>query len=211
MYRQKSYIERDFEEMFRGSDKQHLILMMRYKLAKLTAENSNASRKKMVHLKGQILPAIAVFKALCSVMSEDEAFDVMRGYIFNNAKRARKIYDKLMKIPGAYRLMPFAAAKVMKKSFGKDAGFERKTIMVSGGIWRVDITKCPYHDGLKSYGCDRLCRLFCETDDICNSELHPKLVWHRTKTLGKGDDCCDFCLRILPGSQKENEQSKALI
>ena len=24
--------------------------------------------------------------------------------------------------------------------------------------------------------------------------LHPKLVWRRTKTLGCGDDCCDFML-----------------
>ena len=23
-----------------------------------------------------------------------------------------------------------------------------------------------------------------------------RLYWHRTKTLGRGDDCCDFCLRI---------------
>ena len=94
------------------------------------------------------------------------------------------------------RLMPFAASKVMKMSFNEDAGFERKTIMISGEIWRVDMTKCPYYDVLKSYGCDRLCKLFCETDDICNAKLHPKLVWHRTKTLGNGDDCCDFCLRI---------------
>ena len=91
MHSKKSYIERDFEEMFKGSDMQYLILMMRDKLAKMMAENSNASRKKMLHLKGQILPAIAVFKTLCSVMSEDEAFDVVRGYIFNNAKRARKL------------------------------------------------------------------------------------------------------------------------
>lgn len=106
--------------MFRGSDTHHLIPMMRDKLAKLTAENSNASRKKMLHLKGEILPAIAAFKTLCSVMSEDEALDVMRGYIFDKAKRARKIYDKLMKIPGAYRLMSFAASQVMKRSFGEE-------------------------------------------------------------------------------------------
>ncbi|WP_242967982.1 L-2-amino-thiazoline-4-carboxylic acid hydrolase [Faecalibacterium prausnitzii] len=24
--------------------------------------------------------------------------------------------------------------------------------------------------------------------------LHPKLIWRRTKTLGRGDDCCDFTL-----------------
>jgi len=27
--------------------------------------------------------------------------------------------------------------------------------------------------------------------------MHPKLYWHRTKTLGRGGDCCDFCLKIV--------------
>lgn len=197
MRNKKSYIERDFEKMFsNNSATKDLILIMQDKLKKMITENSNETKKKMVHLKGQILPAIAVFKTLSSVMSEDEAFNVIQGYIFNNAKQKRKIYDKLMKIPGSYRLMPFAASKVMEKSFNEKAGFERKTIIVSKGIWRVDMTKCPYYDVLKSYGCAKLCKLFCETDDICNENLHPKLVWHRTKTLGNGDDCCDFCLRI---------------
>lgn len=201
MRNKKSYIERDFEEMFKGNNTEHLILMMREKLAKMMAENSNSSRKKMAHLRGQILPAIAVFKTLCSVMSEDDAFDILRGYIFDHARNARRVYDKLKKIPRAYRLMPFAFSKVMKMSFNEEAGFARKDIMLSGGVWRVDMTKCPYNDVLKSYDCGRLCTLFCEKDDICNSNLHPKLVWRRTKTLGNGDDCCDFCLKI--SSRKE--------
>lgn len=27
-------------------------------------------------------------------------------------------------------------------------------------------------------------------------DLHPKLVWHRTKTLGRGNECCNFCLKL---------------
>lgn len=209
MRNKKSYIEREFEEMFRGDETEHLIIMMRDKLAKMTAENSAASEKKMLHLKRQILPAIAVFKTLCSVMSEDQAFDIVQGYVFNNANQARKTYEKLMKIPGAYRLMPFAASKVIKRVFNEEAGFESKDIMISSGVWRVDMTKCPYNDVLKSYGCGRLCKLFCESDNICYADLHPKLVWHRTKTIGNGDDCCEFCIRIaskkLSESQKDEE------
>lgn len=197
MSEKKSYIERDFEEMFRGSDREYLIMMMMQDdLEKMVLENSNASAKKMAHLRRQILPAIAVFKTLCSAMNEDEAFDIVRGYIFNNAKQARKVFDKIMKIPGLYRMMPFVASKIMKMSFNEEAGFERNEIMMSDGVWRIDMIKCPYHDVLKSYGCGRLCKLFCETDNICYAELHPKLVWHRSKTLGNGGDCCNFCLRL---------------
>lgn len=41
-----------------------------------------------------------------------------------------------------------------------------------------------------------LCRCFCDSDDITYDGLHPKLLWHRTKTLGRGNDCCDFGLMI---------------
>ena len=36
-----------------------------------------------------------------------------------------------------------------------------------------------------------------DSDDISCAGLHPKLVWHRTKTLGRGDDRCDFCMKII--------------
>ena len=32
--------------------------------------------------------------------------------------------------------------------------------------------------------------------NIAYDDLHPKLVWHRTKTLGRGNECCDFCLKL---------------
>lgn len=44
------------------------------------------------------------------------------------------------------------------------------------------------------YGCPELTQFFCKSDDICYGNLHPKLVWARTKTLGMGGDCCDFKL-----------------
>lgn len=46
MRNKKSYIERDFEEMFKGSNTEYLVLMMREKLVKMMSENSNVSRKK---------------------------------------------------------------------------------------------------------------------------------------------------------------------
>ena len=42
-----------------------------------------------------------------------------------------------------------------------------------------------------------LCRCFCDSDDISYAGLHPKLIWHRTKTLCRGDDRCDFCMKII--------------
>lgn len=43
-----------------------------------------------------------------------------------------------------------------------------------------------------SWNCPKLCR----ADDICYGNMHSKLHWGRTKTLGLGGDCCDFRLTI---------------
>ena len=58
------------------------------------------------------------------------------------------------------------------------------------------MTKCPYHDTCVQHGCPELCPCFCDSDDISYAGLHPKLLWRRTRTLGRGGDRCDFCLKI---------------
>ena len=64
------------------------------------------------------------------------------------------------------------------------------------GFWRIDMIKCPYHDACVHYGCPELCPCFCDSDDITYNDLHPDLLWRRTRTLGRGNDCCDFCLKL---------------
>ena len=39
--------------------------------------------------------------------------------------------------------------------------------------------------------------MLCSSYDISCAGLHPKLVWHRTKTLGRGDDRWDFCMKTV--------------
>ncbi|MCR5053314.1 MAG: L-2-amino-thiazoline-4-carboxylic acid hydrolase [Lachnospiraceae bacterium] len=37
---------------------------------------------------------------------------------------------------------------------------------------------------------------FCDADDICYGNMHPKISWDRTKTIGHGDGVCDFKVHI---------------
>ena len=46
------------------------------------------------------------------------------------------------------------------------------------------------------YGCPELCRCFCNSDDISYTGLHPKLIWERSMTLGRGNDRCDFFMKV---------------
>ena len=41
---------------------------------------------------------------------------------------------------------------------------------------------------------EEITRAFCDGDDAGYGHLHPKLIWGRTKTIGRGGDCCDFLL-----------------
>ena len=112
------------------------------------------------------------------------------------AWRLKKIFVRLLHIPGLYRKVPAIFAEQTPKLFGPAAGFAATEIQTTGGVWRIDMTKCPYHDACVQYGCPELCHCFCDSDDITYDGMHPKLLWHRTKTLGRGDDRCDFCLKI---------------
>ncbi len=167
------------------------------RLQALRAENAGASQEKQRHLENQILPGIAAYETLQSVMSKEEALQTVHGYVEQKAWRMKRLLLKLMRIPGLYRRVPGIFARETPKLFGETAGFAARELQTTGGVWRIDMTKCPYHDACVHYGCPELCHCFCDSDDITYDGMHPKLYWHRTKTLGRGGDCCDFCLKIV--------------
>lgn len=167
------------------------------RLNQLRSENAGASPELQRHLEGQILPGIVVYETLQNVLPKDEALSTVHGYVEQRAWRLKKAFLKLMRLPGLYRKVPGIFSTQTPKLFGESAGFAAREIQTAGGVWRIDMTKCPYHDACVRYGCPELCPSFCDSDDITYGGLHPKLVWRRTKTLGRGDDCCDFCLALV--------------
>ena len=166
------------------------------RLNQLRSENAGASPELQRHLEGQILPGIAVYETLLTVLSKDEALSTVHGYVEQRAWRLKKAFLKLMRLPGLYRKVPGIFSTQTPKLFGETAGFAAREIQTTGGVWRIDMTKCPYHDACVRYGCPELCPSFCDSDDITYDGLHPNLGWRRPKTLGRVDDCCDFYLKI---------------
>ena len=166
------------------------------RLEELRRENAGASKEKQLHLERQILPGIAAYETLQTVMPKDEALQTIHAYVEQRAQKQKKAFIQLLHIPGLYRLVPGIFCRETPRFFGTAAGFAATDIQTSGGVWRIDMTKCPYHDTCVQYGCPELCRCFCDSDDITYGSMHPKLFWRRTKTLGRGGDCCDFCLKL---------------
>ena len=194
----KSYLTAAFQKTAKKFPEQAEVLNAAFdtRLSQLSRENAGASPEKLRHLESQILPGIAAYETLQTVMPRERALQTVHSYVERRAWRLKKIFVRLLRIPGLYRKVPAIFAEQTPKLFGTAAGFAATDIQTTGGVWRVDMTKCPYHDACVQYGCPELCRCFCDSDDITYDGMHPKLVWHRTKTLGRGGDCCDFCLKI---------------
>lgn len=194
----KSYLTTAFQKTAKNYPAQTETLNVAFdaRLSQLRRENADASTEKQRHLESQILPGIAAYETLQTVMPREQALQTVHDYVERRAWRLKKVFVGLLHIPGLYRKIPGIFAEQTPKLFGTAAGFAATDIQTTGGVWRIDMTKCPYHDACVQYGCPELCRCFCDSDDITYDGMHPKLVWHRTKTLGRGGDCCDFCLKI---------------
>ena len=200
MKAKETYLSHDFRETaalrFPAQAKE-LNTAFDMRLSALLAENADASKEKQYHLKRQILPGIAAYETLQRVMPKEEALQTVHGYVERLARTSHKQLASLLHIPGLYRLVPGVFVKSTRSVFGPAAGFDPKELQVGNGIWRVDMMKCPYHDTCTEYGCPGLCRCFCDSDDISYTGLHPKLIWERSMTLGRGNDRCDFCMKTI--------------
>ena len=196
----ESYLAKAFRKTAcEGFPEQEAVLNSAFekRLGELRSEHAGASGQRMRHLESQIMPGIAAYETLQTVMPKEEALQTVHGYVEERAYRLKKTFLRLMRIPGLYKKVPGIFAKQTPKFFGISAGFEANEIRTTGGVWRIDMTRCPYHDECVRCGCPELCRCFCDSDDITYDGLHPKLIWHRTMTLGRGGDRCDFCMKVV--------------
>lgn len=163
----------------------------------LCLENPNESDALQAHTHEKIYPAIAFYDSVAEVTGNRESgLRILEKYYTTRCKKAAHGMQIILKIPGTYKLVPKLMAKMIGRFFGSDATFEAVHHPVVDGDCRVDMTYCPYHAACLKYGCPDLCHIFCNSDDITYGNLHPKLVWARTKTLGRNDDCCDFRMYI---------------
>lgn len=194
-YINKEPIPGSLQKEFKKNGMAYLLPGIYLRTAALIQENQNASKAQMTHLQ-QILPSIAFYEALLKEEgSEDKALVLYEKWCFLKIEKMAKIFPALLKIPGLYKKIPAIMTILLDKTFGHAAGFDYTEKEIKNGF-AADMTVCPYVETCKKYGCPELAQFFCKSDDICYGNMHPKLVWGRTKTLGTGGDCCDFSLWI---------------
>ena len=65
------------------------------RIAGLRADTAGASKEKRQHLENQILPGIAIYETLQTVMPKEEALQTVHGYVEKRAWRLKGILLKL--------------------------------------------------------------------------------------------------------------------
>ena len=161
----------------------------------LCAENASDSKALRAHTFRRIYPAAAV----CLTMREDgigqeRAVWYVREYFQRVSARAVPHIQRIIRALGLAPRIPKLFLTISRRSFGEDAGFSYEFPESRGNEARFNIVRCPYFETCLRYGCPEITRAFCDGDDAGYGNLHPDLFWGRTKTIGRGGDCCDFLL-----------------
>ena len=101
----KSYLTTAFQKTAKNYPAQTETLNVAFdaRLSQLRRENADASAEKQRHLESQILPGIAAYETLQMVMPKEQALQTVHGYVEQRAWRLKKIFVRLLHIPGLYR------------------------------------------------------------------------------------------------------------
>lgn len=166
---------------------QKIFLLQNKILLDIIKNTKNKTPNQIKTLNNIILPRIALYKALNEFYSQDEAYSIVKKYMYEvigkNKNKSMKIMEK---VPCFYFLYSKIFIHIMKTT-----DLQKSNTEYNKKYYNITITKCLWHDACVENGCHELCHLFCDVDNITYDGLK-KIGFSRTKTLGYGNDKCDF-------------------
>ncbi len=132
----------------------------------------------------------ALYMPLRDAVGSDEAIRILDEVWKPAALQTNAKYNKLPP-----KLFIMLCRIIAGTAFGNKAGFERKDISKDRTEVRFDVTSCPYVRIMTELGCAEACPIVCRQDEYTYGGMRG-VVFERTKTLGRGDEKCDFCYRL---------------
>ena len=186
--KQQKQIKEFLVESF-GNDRGEKLFEMQDKaLGDIIGNTKGKTENQMKTLIQTILPRIALYKSLqAEGLSEDDVYKYMRKYMLEIvAAKKHSSTAKMEIVPGFYAIYSKVFLKIMQTTDLQESVQEH-----GKDYFNVTITKCLWHTACVENGCEELCRLFCDVDDVTYGGLK-KIGFTRTRTLGYGGDCCDF-------------------
>ncbi|MCR5024336.1 MAG: L-2-amino-thiazoline-4-carboxylic acid hydrolase [Lachnospiraceae bacterium] len=131
----------------------------------------------------------ALFIPLKEAVGSEEAIRILDEVWKPAALKSNAKYDKLPP-----KLFIMLCRIIAKNAFGNKAGFVQNDISKDKTEVRFDVTSCPYVRIMTDLGCAEACPIVCRQDEYTYGGMRG-IVFERTKTLGRGDEKCDFCYR----------------
>lgn len=186
--KQQKQIKAFLAESF-GNDRGGKLFEMQDKaLGEIIGNTKGKTENQMKTPIQTILPRIALYKSFIAAgLSDDDVYKYMRKYMLEIvAAKKHSSTVKMEIVPGFYAIYSRVFLKIMRTTDLQESVQEH-----GKDYFNVTITKCLWHTACVENGCEELCRLFCDVDDVTYGGLK-KIGFTRTKTLGYGGDCCDF-------------------
>ena len=174
-----------------GQDRGSALFNKQEQLFHVLIENGHTkskSKSQQKTLSQTILPCVALHKTLLQEgISEEETSAYLQKYMFDVVgTNMHSSMAKVERIPGFFFLYSSIFRKVMRSS-----DLHESTQDHTSASFNVTITKCLWYTACVENDCTKLCHIFCDADNGTYGGLK-KMTFSRTKTLGYGEDCCDF-------------------
>lgn len=192
--KKKLFFKDEIGRNFTAEETEKIWADARLRLQKMYDEHSDLPKGVRLHTDGFIFPAAAIYLAMKEFDSH-KAFSVMQKVMKEKALESGRKFASFVRLPFGKRLFLKMWDTISHKMFSDSAGFKNVFYPKQKGVFRMDITQCPYNTYLTALGCQELTRLFCENDVYSYGNL-PGLDFIRTQTIGSGGRLCDFKLAM---------------
>ena len=197
------------EEKFGWARTEMILDYTRNFFEELCAQNASQTSAVKAHTVKTIYPCIAVYRGIQRAgISQLEALSFCDWACSRQAEPKAASMRAMCKIPGIPQLMPRIFKFVTVHTFGEKAGFQATFYPTGSNRCKFDMTRCLYCDVCRQNGCPELVPCFCHTDDVTDGNMHPRLLWNRTRIMGDGADCCDFDLILLGKDESPADYQK---
>lgn len=191
----KESFKAEMAKRFSSSDIEKIWADAEKRLYDMYAGHTDLPKGVSAHTDNFIFPAAAIYLSMKEI-DKDAAYEIMKKVMAEKSDKFGKTLAKWCHIPGFKKFFLNMWDSISRKSFGETAGFQNVFYPKEKGSFRMDITQCPYHKYLTEAGCPELNILFCENDVHSYGNL-PGLKFTRTKTIGAGDELCDFKMELV--------------
>jgi hypothetical protein len=145
------------------------------------------------HLEQNLLPGLALYQVLSKESNDREAVLAETGSLLaigSTPSTLNQLMSTLKHLPQTFSILR-QILRISLLAYPLQ-GWDIEQIEDSETSFAFNIHRCFYLDVLTAYGAPELTAMYCRLDDLAYAALSPSIRWERTKTLGRGDDCCDF-------------------